>query len=52
MKSINKTFSRILKITDNDGLIQEGDKLWKEHHRDRKHNVHYVEIDGEEYDKR
>jgi len=52
MRNIKQAVSRIIKITDNDGLIQEGDKLWKEHHCDRRHNIHYVEIDGEEYDKR
>lgn len=43
---------KLLKITDNDGLIEEGKRLWKAHHYDRKHNIIYEEVNPEEYDTR
>ncbi len=32
---------KLLKITDNDGLIQEGKKLYKVHHYGPGHNLIY-----------
>lgn len=43
---------KLMKITDNDGLIQEGKKLFKVHHYGAGHNILYEEVNPEEYDKR
>ncbi len=43
---------KLMKITDNDGLIQEGKNLFKVHHYGAGHNILYEEINPEEYDKR
>jgi len=52
VNKVGKAVRKILKITDNDGLLQEGDKLYKVHHYDRKHNIIYHEVNPEEYDER
>ena len=43
---------KLLKLTDNDGLITEGKTLYKIHHYGKAHTFHYEEIDPEEYDNR
>ncbi len=43
---------KLLKITDNDGLIQEGERLYKAKRYGNGHTIFYVEVDPKEYDKR